>query len=130
MLNVGSAVAAFPVWAHRLTTFLTVEAGKRLPRGLSALPTTQGLVHVNAFPAGKTGSGSWHDDPPSTNERQQRMSHDLRPSSSSRCLAKCASAAGLHPPSTQHLHHRNCTHQPVPAEDARRCRRGLGGADA
>ena len=41
-------------------------------------------------------------------------------------LTKCASAAGLHPPATQHLTNLGCTHQPVTAEYARRCRRGLG----
>jgi hypothetical protein len=34
-------------------------------------------------------------------------------------LTKCASAAGLHPPATQHLHNLGCTHQPVRAESAR-----------
>jgi hypothetical protein len=38
-------------------------------------------------------------------------------------LTKCASAAGLRPPATQRLHYLSCTHQPLSAVGARRCRR-------
>ena len=82
MLYVGSALAALAVWAHRLVTFLTVEVWQRLPRRLSAFPTTQCLDHVNTFPAGTTGSRSWHDVSPFTSPRHLRKSRVLTPSRS------------------------------------------------